>query len=66
MDQPEPETAKNPFRDVKTRHYYYDAVLWAVENGITSGTDEGIFSPGNTCLRSQVVTFLYRTLRKTN
>jgi len=40
--------------------YYYMAVQWAVENGITSGTGVGRFSPGDDCTRGQIVTFLYR------
>ncbi|MBR3423797.1 MAG: S-layer homology domain-containing protein, partial [Clostridia bacterium] len=58
--EPEPTTAKNPFRDVLSDQYYYKAVLWAVENGITKGTDETHFSPNATCTRGQIVTFLYR------
>ena len=49
-----------PFEDVKAGAYYYDAVLWAVENGITKGTDTTHFSPNNKCTRAQVVTFLWR------
>lgn len=54
------KTASNPFTDVSTSAYYYDAVLWAVENGITAGTSATTFSPDNTCTRGQIVTFLYR------
>ena len=52
----------NPFVDVSSDAYYYDAVLWAVENGITEGTDaDGTqFSPNALCTRAQVVTFLWR------
>ncbi len=57
---PEPKKAANPFSDVKKGAYYYDAVLWAVENGITQGTGEGKFSPEDTVSRGQTVTFLYR------
>lgn len=53
----------NPFTDVKSTDYYYTAVLWAVENGITTGTGEGKFSPTQICERCQVVTFLYRYLK---
>ena len=56
---PEPEQTENPFVDVKD-DYYYKAVLWAVEQGITNGTDETHFSPEETCTRCQVVSFLYR------
>ena len=51
---------ENPFEDVKPTDYYYDAVLWAVENGITSGLDATHFGPNEICSRSQVVTFLHR------
>ena len=54
---------QNPFTDVKSTAYYYDAVLWAVENGITTGMSATTFAPNNTCTRGQVVTFLYRSLR---
>ena len=58
--QPEPTGKNNPFTDVKADSYYYDAVLWAVENGITGGTSANTFSPDSNCTRAQVVTFLYR------
>lgn len=48
------------FSDVKLGDYYYDAVKWAVENGITEGTSAETFSPGASCTRAQMVTFLYR------
>ena len=57
---PEPTSTENPFADVKADGFYYKAVLWAVENGVTSGTGKGKFSPDSTCTRGQVVTFLYR------
>ena len=57
---PKVENAKNPFTDVKADAYYYDAVLWAVENGITSGTSATTFAPDATVTRAQTVTFLYR------
>ena len=53
-------SAKNPFKDVKSSEYFYDAVLWAVKNEITKGTSATTFSPGNPCTRGQIVTFLYR------
>ncbi len=59
---PEPESKNNPFTDVKMTDYFYKAVLWAVENGITNGTSDTTFSPGNTCTRAHVVTFLYRAM----
>ena len=58
---PRPESTRNPFTDVKAGSYYYDAVLWAVEEGITSGTSATTFSPDMTCSRSQIVTLLYRS-----
>ena len=57
---PEPETADNPFADVDKDIYYYKPVLWAVERGITKGTDKDKFSPEAGCTRGQVVTFLHR------
>ncbi len=57
----EPDVAaKNPFGDVKEGSYYYEAVLWAVEKGITTGTGKTTFSPDASCTRSQIVTFLWR------
>ena len=53
---------KNPFADVKSGEYYYDAVLWAVERGITNGSSDTQFSPDASCTRAQVVTFLWRAL----
>ena len=50
----------NPFTDVKSTDYYYDAVLWAVENGVTNGTTPTKFSPNMICTRAQMVTFLWR------
>ena len=58
---PKPETRAMPFTDVPVGSYYYDAVLWAVENGITKGTSETRFSPNMTCSRAQIVTFLWRS-----
>ena len=57
---PEPKTTVNPFTDVNPGHFFYKAVLWAVENGITSGTSDTTFSPTQPCNRAQVVTFLYK------
>ena len=53
-------TMLNFFVDVKSGDYYYDAVLWAAKNGITSGTDAVHFSPEQPCTRAQIVTFLWR------
>ncbi len=57
---PAPESENNPFTDVKTTDYFYEPVLWAVENGITKGTSATTFSPNETCKRCQIVTFLHR------
>ena len=57
---PKVENGKNPFTDVQADAYYYDAVLWAVEKGVTSGTSATTFSPDATVTRGQTVTFLYR------
>ena len=58
--QPEPVTTVNPFVDVAPTDFYYKAVLWAVENGVTNGVDATHFGPTVFCNRAQVVTFLYR------
>ena len=58
---PAAKSAVMPFTDVKAGSYYYDAVLWAVENGITKGTSDTMFSPDATCTRAQIVTFLWRS-----
>ena len=57
---PEPTANKNPFSDVAEGDYFYKAVLWAVESGITKGTSATAFSPDATCTRGQIVTFLWR------
>ncbi|MBQ8355649.1 MAG: S-layer homology domain-containing protein [Oscillospiraceae bacterium] len=57
---PKPTIRNNPFVDVKETDFYYSAVLWALENGITTGTDATHFSPKAVCNRAQVVTFLWR------
>lgn len=58
--EPEPSSTYSPFHDVSTSSYYYKAVLWAIEKGITNGTDSTHFSPDATCTRSQIATFLWR------
>ena len=58
--EPEPEITANPFRDVNQGDYYYAAVLWAVDIGITKGVSETEFAPNDPCTRAQVVTFLWR------
>ena len=52
------------FSDVAADSYYADAVVWAAQNGVTSGTGNGKFSPGADCTRAQIMTFLYRWLVK--
>lgn len=59
---PASKTSAMPFTDVPVGSYYYDAVLWAVENGITKGTSETTFSPDADCTRAQIVTFIWRAL----
>ena len=59
---PAVKSTVNPFTDVTASDYYYNAVLWAVENGITTGTSETTFSPNESCTRAQCVTFLYRAV----
>lgn len=61
LDDLNGRSTDNPFRDVYSDAYYHDAVLWAVENGITTGTGVDTFSPNAVCDRAQVVTFLWRT-----
>ena len=60
MNKPAPSGSENPFTDVPESQYYYDAVLWAVEKGITTGLSSTTFGPNSTCTRGQIVTFLYR------
>ncbi len=58
--EPKPASATNPFKDVKADAYYYNAVLWAVEKGITDGMSPTTFEPDSTVTRAQSVTFLWR------
>ena len=60
--KPAPLCTVNPFTDVPDGQFYTKAVLWAVENGITSGTSANQFSPSLTCTRAQIVTFLHRAV----
>ena len=53
-------TGKNPFIDVPAGSYYEDAVVWAVDKGITTGTSAAAFDPNGSCTRAQIVTFLWR------
>ena len=64
MGEPEHNVTVNPFVDVKESDYYYDAVLWALENGITTGVGDTHFNPSGECSREQVVTFLWRVMGK--
>ncbi|MBQ6949407.1 MAG: S-layer homology domain-containing protein, partial [Firmicutes bacterium] len=62
--EPEPVVPTNPFKDVDEKDYFYDAVMWAVANGVTSGTSADTFSPDATCTRAQTVTFLWNAAGK--
>ena len=61
VGSPEPTKTSNPFVDVKPTDFFYKPVLWALENGITSGVDATHFGPASYCNRAQVITFLYQT-----
>ena len=63
---PEPKSTSHPFVDVKISDFFYESVLWAVENGITNGIDATHFGPTAYCNRAQVVTFLYRAAKINN
>ena len=60
---PAPALAENPFADVKSTDYCYDAVLWAVQTGVAKGTSASTFSPDAACTRGQIATFLYRYMK---
>ncbi len=60
VGKPSPTGTGCPFSDVNADDYFYDAVMWAVEKGITTGTNATSFSPDKFCTRGQIVTFLYR------
>jgi len=60
----EPVVPTNPFKDVNEKDYFYNAVMWAVANGVTSGTSADTFSPDATCTRAQTVTFLWNAAGK--
>lgn len=62
MGSPEPTNIDCPFTDIAKGEYYYKAVLWAVENGITTGKTTEKFAPKDPCTRGHVVTFLYRDM----
>ena len=61
MGKPEPRTTANPFTDVSTADYFYKPVLWAVENGITLGTQPTQFSPNNSVTKIQMLSFIFRS-----
>ena len=61
---PAPQSNRNPFFDVNRGDYFYEAVLWAVENGIATGMGDGIFAPEAGCTRGQVATFLWRSRKE--
>ena len=62
--KPEPVNTNNPFTDIAESDWYYNAVLWAVEKGITTGVSATEFGPEQTCTRAQIVTFLYAAMNK--
>ena len=60
--EPKATSSNNPFEDVKESAFYYDAVLWAVEKGITTGTSSTKFTPNGTCTKAHIITFIWRWL----
>ena len=62
MGEPEPSSLDNPFSDVKATDYFFKPVLWAVEQGITTGTDAKHFSPNTTCSNAHILTFIFRAV----
>ena len=58
--EPRATGSNNPFTDVRESSFYYDAVLWAVEQGITTGTSADKFTPNGTCTKGHIITFIYR------
>ena len=64
MEKPAPASTEHPFTDVDESQFYFQPMLWAVENGITNGLTATTFGPTSVCNRAQVVTFLYRTYNK--
>ena len=61
---PAAKSTENPFTDISEQDAYYQAVLWAVENGIVLGVDEQTFAPNDTVTRAQAVAFLHRAAGK--
>ena len=64
LGHPDFTLEESPFRDVKPKHWFYDSVLWAVENQVTGGVEPGRFAPGLACSRAQIVTFLWAAAGK--
>lgn len=62
MGEPSSKNTVNPFEDVKESDYYYKAVLWAIEEGITTGTSVKRFSPDVTCTNAHIITFIWRAM----
>ena len=62
LGEPQVQLGENPFTDVHEGDFYYDAVLWAMENGVTEGATADTFAPADDCLRAHIVTFLYKAL----
>ena len=62
MGHPDPGFDQSPFTDVDEDAFYYKAMLWALEQHITTGTSDTAFSPNAACTRAQAVTFLWRAL----
>ena len=59
---PHAQYTVSPFEDVSSDTYYYEAVIWAAEQGITSGTSSTTFSPDTTITRAQAITFIFRAM----
>ncbi|MDY3304441.1 MAG: S-layer homology domain-containing protein [Clostridia bacterium] len=64
MGSPNPKTSENPFKDVNSSQYYYKAILWGVEQGITGGTSPTTFSPEETCSYAHILNFIWRSQGK--
>ena len=62
--KPEPELTNASFVDVKQEKYYYKAVLWAAQTGVTGGVDATHFNPNGSCTRAQIITFLWAAMKK--
>ena len=63
-ESPDVRAEECPFMDMEEDLYYYNAVLWAVKSGVTTGKSENLFAPEEACTRAQIVTFLYRAMNK--